>query len=386
VSRYKVVLKSASQLRLMAKTIGRPGSWLLNRERPDTTEVRVRDDVLEENEIPWHRGITFEVTCEAPTIDDAVEAARGEAEATGILIAAAARAPIGPARPVLAVDVTSGIEERSFLQWIYGGAIVIGKTVVTPEAFGAFHGALLEQGSPGTTDRRLLERALLSLSWYRLALGETDGLTRFMHLWLAVEALEPLLADHFGCDSQGFGGLRALADAQQPNEPGEGSKRVSAALGVRRALFHSLRMNVQELKERAREQIEFAESLLHRGWGVVLGVGDLEKRLPTGSVTAFDAYILIRATIVEQDETFGGRLPYMVSELEPYRVNPDDPDYLNVSYRGKLTLRNADAARLHRLEIRGPQGPNVGQFVELGDETISGEEGDEPDRDLRTRS
>ncbi len=370
----------------MAKTIGRPGSWLLNRERPDTTEVRVRDDVLEENEIPWHRGITFEVTCEAPTIDDAVEAARGEAEATGILIAAAARAPIGPARPVLAVDVTSGIEERSFLQWIYGGAIVIGKTVVTPEAFGAFHGALLEQGSPGTTDRRLLERALLSLSWYRLALGETDGLTRFMHLWLAVEALEPLLADHFGCDSQGFGGLRALADAQQPNEPGEGSKRVSAALGVRRALFHSLRMNVQELKERAREQIEFAESLLHRGWGVVLGVGDLEKRLPTGSVTAFDAYILIRATIVEQDETFGGRLPYMVSELEPYRVNPDDPDYLNVSYRGKLTLRNADAARLHRLEIRGPQGPNVGQFVELGDETISGEEGDEPDRDLRTRS
>lgn len=96
----------------MEKTIGRPGSWLLNREAPDATEVRVRDDVLEENEIPWHRGMTFEVTCEAPTIDDAIEAARGEAEATGILMAAAARAPIGPARPVLAVDVTPGIEER----------------------------------------------------------------------------------------------------------------------------------------------------------------------------------------------------------------------------------------------------------------------------------
>jgi hypothetical protein len=90
-------------------------------------------------------------------------------------------------------------------------------------------------------------------------------------------------------------------------------------------------------------------------------------------VTAFDAYILIRATIVEQDETFGGRLPYMVSELEPYRVNPDDPDHLNVSYRGKLSLRNARVAHLHRLEIRGPQGPNVGQFVELGDETVSGD-------------
>jgi hypothetical protein len=74
----------------MPKTIGRPGSWLLNREPPDTTEVRVRDDVLEENEIPWHRGITFEVTCAAPTIDDAVEGARGEAEATGILMAASA--------------------------------------------------------------------------------------------------------------------------------------------------------------------------------------------------------------------------------------------------------------------------------------------------------
>ena len=66
----------------------------------------MRDDVLEENEIPWHRGITFEVTSKAPTIDDAVEAARGEADATGILMAAAARTPVGPARPVLAVDVT----------------------------------------------------------------------------------------------------------------------------------------------------------------------------------------------------------------------------------------------------------------------------------------
>jgi DNA-binding NarL/FixJ family response regulator len=66
----------------MEKTIGRPGSWLLNREKPDETEVRVRDDVVEENQIPWHRGVAFEVTCEAPTIDDAVEAARGEAEAT----------------------------------------------------------------------------------------------------------------------------------------------------------------------------------------------------------------------------------------------------------------------------------------------------------------
>ncbi len=313
----------------------------------------------------------FEVACEAPTIDEAVEAARGEAEATAILMAAAARAPIGPTRPVLAVDVTPGIEERPFLQWVYGGAIVIGKTVVTPEAFGVFHGALLEPGSPGITDRRLLERVLLSLSWYRLALGETDALTRFMHMWLAVEALEPLLADHFGCASKGWGGLRALAEAEQPHEEGEGSKRVSAALGVRRALFHSLRVNVQELKERARQQIEFAESLLHRGWGVILGVEGLEERLPTGSVTAFDAYILIRATIVEQDETFGGRLPYMVSELEPYRVNPDDPDHLNVSYRGKLTLGNADFARMHRLEVRGPQGPNVGQFVELGDVTAS---------------
>jgi hypothetical protein len=69
-------------------------------------------------------------------------------------MAAAARAPIGPARPVLAVDVTPGIEERPFLQWVYDGAIVIGKTVVTPEAFGASHGALLEQGSVGTTGRR----------------------------------------------------------------------------------------------------------------------------------------------------------------------------------------------------------------------------------------
>lgn len=114
--------------------------------------------------------------------------------------------------------------------------------------------------------------------------------------------------------------------------------------------------------------------MLHHGWSIVLGVPDLANRLPEGSVTAFEPSVLIRATIVHGDETFGGRLPYIVSELEPYRVNPEDPDHLNFSYRGKLTLRNAEIAHVHRLEMRGPAGPNVVQFIELGDETISGEE------------
>jgi hypothetical protein len=201
-----------------------------------------------------------------------------------------------------------------------------------------------------------------------------------MHLWLAIEALEPLLADHYGCESKGFGGLRALAEDRVTGDPGAGSDRVSTALGVRRDLFHSLRVNVETLKGRAREQIEFAENLLHRGWGAVLAVEDLERRLPQGSVTAFDAYILIRATLVHRDDTFGGRLPYIVRELEPYRVNKNDPDYLNWSYREKLTLRNAELARVHRVEVHGPQGPNVGQYIEMGEETISRGDGD-PDDD-----
>jgi hypothetical protein len=375
MGRFKVVLKASSQLRLMEKAVGPAGSWLLNKNEPGEPQVRVLDDVLEENNIPWHRGMMFEVTLSADAIDQAVENARGEAEIAATLMAAAARAPVGPARPVLAVDVTPGLEDREFLQWIYGGPIIVGKTVVTPRAFGAFHDPLLGEGGAVTNNRRLLERVLLSLSWYRFALDETDALTRFLHLWLAVEALEPLLADHFERDSQGFGGLRALAE-EHADHPGEGSEGVSAVLGIRRALFHPQRRNIQTLKDSARDHIEFVETLLHHGWGAVLGVHDLDERLPAGSVTALDAYMLIRATVVHADETFGGRLPYLVSEIEPYRVNEDDPDYLNWSYRGKLSIRNADLARVHRLEIRGPQGPNVGQFVELGDERITREGAD----------
>jgi hypothetical protein len=73
---------------------------------------------------------------------------------------------------------------------------------------------------------------MLSLSWHRLGMSETDPLTRFLILWLASEALGPLLREHYHVEGQGFQGLRALAE-----KLGEGgSAFITAVLGLRRDL------------------------------------------------------------------------------------------------------------------------------------------------------
>jgi hypothetical protein len=69
----------------------------------------------------------------------------------------------------------------------------------------------------------------------------------------------------------------------------------------------------------------------------------------------------------------------MVSELRPRRENKDDPDHLYVGYGGKLSIRNADLARVHGIEIRGPKGPNVGQFIDFEHEEISRDEAPKAD-------
>jgi hypothetical protein len=153
--------------------------------------------------------------------------------------------------------------------------------------------------------RRVVWRVALSLSWFRQAAHEDDALFRLLKLWMAFEALEPVLRDHCECEeSSGFQGLRALAeDAGIGSEQcGTGSEFISTVLNLRRRLFHALRVTGDELKATAQSVLEPLEQGLaarlggspqHRLRDPARPVGpsppaprtSLPKRLYSGGVT-----------------------------------------------------------------------------------------------------
>jgi hypothetical protein len=215
---------------------------------------------------------------------------------------------------------------------------------------------------------------MLSLSWHRLAMSETDALTRFLILWLAFEALTPLLAEHYAVDAGGHGGLRALADAT-----GEGgSAFITQVLGLRRDVFHTRRVSVEGMKERAAAYLPGLQRLLVLGWLVILGRPTDELDLfPNEAVIPYPARLIVFANLVQDDASVWGpgNHPHFDGRLKPIRVDTEDPRDVAVTYEANLTVRNAEGMQLRRMEIRGPTGPNVGKWEETSSTSSGSDSG-----------
>ena len=344
-----------------------PARWNFEINIPEgQVRVSVRDRVELVNDVPWHRGLEVQVDRPAPDIDAAVDAAIGDAETVLIMLAAAGRAPVGSVEPWVAYDITPGLAERDFVQWYYDVPIVVGKTPVKTAGFGKLWGALFIEGK-GVSDQRLQWRVLQSMSLHRQALDETDPLTRFLILWLAFEGVGPLLADHYEVDPSGFGGLRALAD-EVLGDPA-GSDLITKALGLRRELFHALRMVVPEAKERASELSRTSRCLSYVRGLIVLDQPFEADDFPATSVVPFRPHMRVRATLLHEDETTWGpdMHPHLEGRLTPIRVPGPDPRDITLTFETSLTVRNADQVQPRRVEIHGPSGPSVGRFEMKGD-------------------
>jgi hypothetical protein len=358
---FRVVFTAETHFRLMKRPGDAPESWAFNfPEEAQPATVRVRDAVVTEDDVPWHRGLEIQVEVGADELAEAMRSAEQWAESVLTLLAAAGRAPSTSAEMQVAYEVTPNVREREFAQSYRDLPILVGKTPVPQEAVSALFEPLLA-GPPGSQDWRLTQRIMLSLSWHRLAMSETDPLTRFLILWLAFEALNPLLSEHYGVEGKGFQGLRALA-----GEGGEGgSDFVTQVLGLRRDLFHTRRVPIDGMKDRAREYLPRLERLLVLGWLTLLGRPEAELKLfPEEAVVPFPARLIVYATFVQEDEKewHSDRHPHLEGELRPIRVDTGDSREVGVRFETKLTVRNAEGMKLRRMEIRGPGGPSTGTW------------------------
>jgi hypothetical protein len=278
-----------------------------------------------------------------------------------MMISAVARAPTGAAEPLLAYEITNGVERRTFRQWFLP-PVEKGKTAVPQEAFGAIMPAYL-----GASDEKLLWRLTQSMSWHRLALRLSDSLMRFMQLWIAAEALEPRLVELFPPPSPRappdrrppFPGLRGLATAL-----GDSDDTVKQAYTLRNDLFHARRVTVSDMRSRADALVPFLEGLLPAAWGRLLGLADLETKVASAATTPHRVSAVVNGTLIEPDATrWGwGNYPYLAGELHAHRVPTDDPREVSIRYTHNLQHRNVENYEAGGFEIWGPSGPNTGTW------------------------
>jgi hypothetical protein len=321
----------------------RPGdesaTWGFNFTAPDGTreDVSVRDVVRVHKDVPTHDGLEILVELTATSVNSAADRALQIAESVLILLAAAARAPVGSAQLMLTYDITPDVDERAFAQWFPDVPITFGKHPVPRAVFGRLWDDINRR-----QDQRFAWRLMLSMSWHRIALDEVDAVRRFLTLWIALEALAPLLADEFDVDPRGFGGLRALADVSEAPE-----ELITQALGLRRDLFHARRVTYQDLAARATVATPELEKLLVAGWTRLLAMDDVADQFRFASIVPWPTRLVLRATLLHKDQSVWGHgyHPHFDGVVDQRREDIGDPREVRIGLDPKLTLRNAGATR-----------------------------------------
>jgi hypothetical protein len=203
------------------------------------------------------------------------------------------------------------------------------------------------------------------MSWHRPALRLTDSLMRFMQLWVAAEALEPRLVEHFnpppprGDQPAPFPGLRALATAL-----GDTEDTLRKAYTLRNDLFHARRVTASGMRTRADTLVPFLENLLPAAWGRLLGLPNLEMKVASAATTPHRVSVVFHGTLVERDASRWGwaNHPHLVGELTARRVPTDDPRDVSVTYDHNLKPNNVDSYEPGGFEIWGPSGPYTGTW------------------------
>jgi hypothetical protein len=347
---YRFVFAADSHVRLMQKPSEPPGAarfaW------GPTDSVRVRDMLDELDGVPRHRILGIQVTCQGDNLDDEFAHANELAESTLILLSCAARAPTGSADFVLAYEVTADADERAFLQWIDVPELPQARTAAPQDLLGEL---LYKVQEASVENPALGQRVMLSMSWYRRALRETDVLFRFTNLWLALEALNPRLCDHFQIPKdqrKGLPGMKRLL-----SEVSGTDETFDKAVEARNDLLHVNRVLPDDIRRNVEPAIPTLDQALVDGWRRLLDLS--ETTSVQSSVWPNPVRFVVRATIRPDDEGWSDNRPPHVeiaSKLE--LLEPDGPGDLTFTVSPTWTLHNMSSARDIRYELRGPETPN----------------------------
>jgi hypothetical protein len=136
-------------------------------------------------------GLGFKVYVDAPSLDEALAQSAGLVGVVLNFMTLVGDMGIPLPRLELACDVTTGVRERDFCQDFYD-------LLPFQVSRGGFDpnillGAIEKVGTTSSESER--DRVLNAVRWYRAGILAQDPLERFIHYWIGLEYLNPILQD-----------------------------------------------------------------------------------------------------------------------------------------------------------------------------------------------
>lgn len=357
VADFRFVFIAASDARLMERAADDPAEWIF--EHSATEKVLVRDVVARTNEVPRHAMLNVQVTCSGTALtDDLFDHARALAETTLILISGASRAPTGDLDFFVAYETTPNAEGHSFLQWLAAAEVPAPRTPVSASLMGELWDAI---NTAASSDPPLAERVVLSMSWYRRALRETEPLFRFTNLWLALEAINPRLADDFDVPSderQGLSGLRRHMEETSTN----GRALFRASVKARNDLLHVNRVLPADVRQRIAPLIAPLDDALIAALRKLLLKPTSAAAFPASSVWPYPNRYIVRAKLQPDEEGWSkDRHPWFDQELNLKLREPAEAGKVTYDQSPTWTLNNAKQGTDLSYEFRGAETPHPPQ-------------------------
>lgn len=205
-------------------------------------------------------------------------------------------------------------------------------------------------------DPSLAQRIVLSMSWYRRAVRETERLFRFSNLWLSLEASNPRLADLFNIpaqERQGLSGVRRLLEDLTGND-----KTFKAAVKARNDLLHVNRVLPDEARGRIEPLLGSLDDAVVAGWRKLLSIAD-EVAGPTLAVWPYPNRYIIRARLQPDAEGWSDeRHPWFDQTLELKAREPTAPGKVTYDQSPTWTMYHATDCTEFVLELRGAITPH----------------------------
>ena len=185
---YRVLLFADSAIRI-GKGVELQSTFI---SLDGTVECKFTDVIVHEYGIDVHKGIQSTVTVKTDNsdINKVIKIASGIADAFLTFASFCGAATVSPLKIYLAYDITPGISDREFVQFIYNIKLPsMAKRTLLIERYQALIASL--------QNHKNMKRLGRAMRWYRKATLESDKLERFSNLWFGLESLNKPFIDKY---------------------------------------------------------------------------------------------------------------------------------------------------------------------------------------------
>ena len=152
------------------------------------------------------------------------------------------------------------------------------------------------------------KRVMRAFHWYNLALQSEDTIDRFASLWIALEAVEPVLRNHYGLDMKytvcpecGIKRTPLSVGSRRMFEEMTGDSQLYSSMrGLRVDILHGYG-TFESVIPLAREYIPMLQDVLDKGLRMLLSIGERTLEHPANLAIQHPAVVQITAKVEGPD-------------------------------------------------------------------------------------